>query len=169
MITIKVGKFEFEVRDVDSFEALPFVPFFQRYLSISMDNRDDIRDAITEKQKEFEKNPEDEEVKLELVRLVNLLNAEVELKHTQFFTTINKFEWMQVKKFLVSVITSWNLAGKDGKVLPITSQNLDNVSPYLLPFILESVTEKVLLGKAGEINFLDNSSESSKATDKSKS
>jgi hypothetical protein len=158
---MKIGEFELELRAFEPFEVLPFMPFFQRYLNVVMNVRTDLRKEIEKKEAVLKKHPDDTKTQDELDTLNNLLSSEVETSSIKMFKNFNAYEWRELKQFIVSHITSWNLQvkNKDGEYIeaPVTAESFDKIPIYLIPAILMNVSIEVL-GNGSEINFSSDTS-----------
>ncbi len=149
---MKIGQFEFELKELSVVDALPFVPFFQRYLTVMSDEREDLRKEYDKLSEQYKKEPENEDLLEQMAQIAEVMHSEANNRHMSFFSKMNEFEWKELKKFLAKTITKWNLRNKDGE-LPITLENIDKIPVYMVSPLLEHVAVKLLLGNTGEINF----------------
>ncbi len=157
---MKVGNFEFEFHDAPGFEALPFVPFFQRYIMTASDDRADLRKEIETARAKLEKHPDDEKAKASLDELMTIFDKESQARMMSFFVRVSDYEWMEIQKFITKMLKSWNMQEK-GKKLPITIANVKKIPRVFMPHVLDALAVHLLLDSGGEINFSTEESENS--------
>lgn len=166
---MKLGEFEVNFRKFEPFEILPFLPFFQRYLNVVLNVRNDLRKELEKKAVVLEKNPDNQKLKDEYDTIANLLNSEIETASIKMFKNFNSFEWREIKNFIVSHIETWNLTIKNDKEefvdAPVNGDNFDKIPIYLIPSLLMNVSLMVL-DNGSEINFSSTTSESKQKSSK---
>ncbi len=152
MSTRKVGQFEFEFVDAPGFEALPFIPFFQRYIMTASDENEELIKSMEDVKKKLDKKPEDEGLLLQLENLQTVYEKEAQTRMMNFFLRVSDYEWAEIQKFMVKMLKKWNMQEK-GKKLPITLENVKKIPRVFMPHVLDALAVHLLLDSGAEINF----------------